>query len=392
MSRQIKKVGFVNLPEDRLDIFSSLTRHPEYRAEVVIDFDTSAYSYKLAEILQVPTASDLNMLLRFPCHLLVVPNDRPDLKVELNDYLGDPPAIVLTVDEMSERLNLAPAAAPPDAEPGGWSLPLQVTHFDMPTPKTTQRPGAPGRMTPPGGTPRPTSGLHRRPDPAEPEAGLTIERIPGHERLEPLRRTSVREDFEDLLHPHGGAQHWSLPEAGATPIVEYYDSDRADTAAVGATADASPESQLNAALATLNLASDKQILLERILQIAVTAVRGDAGSIMLLDEPGEFLRIAAAHGLSMEVQKTTRQRIGEGVAGSVMLEGRGRILVDRLNDPRYRDGRERARIKAALCVPIKVGPRSIGVLNVSSDTRKDAFGRNDQDRLEQFVARWPSSC
>ena len=33
------------------------------------------------------------------------------------------------------------------------------------------------------------------------------------------------------------------------------------------------------------------------LQIAVTSVGGDAGSIMLVDESGEFLRIAAADGL-----------------------------------------------------------------------------------------------
>ena len=163
MSRHIKKVGFVNLPEDRLDIFSGLTRHPEYRAEVVIDFDTSAYSYKLAEILQVPTSSDLNLLRRFPCHILVVPNDRPDLKIELSDYLGDPPAIVLTVDEMAARLDLAPGAPPPGDEAGGdWSLPLQVTSFDMPMPRTTARPTHPGRDAT-GGVSRPASGLHARP-------------------------------------------------------------------------------------------------------------------------------------------------------------------------------------------------------------------------------------
>ena len=380
MSRHVKKVGFVNLPEDRLDIFSSLTRHPEYRAEVVIDFDTSAYSYKLAEILQVPTSSDLNLLRRFPCHILVVPNDRPDLKVELNDYLGDPPAIVLTVDEMSSRLDLAAPGGEGAAEgPGsGWSLPLQVTTFDSPTPKTT--------TPPPGGRPaHPSSALFRRPEAGDSDGGLHIERIPGQERGAPrLRTSSVREDFEGLLHPTGTAPGWSMPEAGATPLVEYFNADGLAERPSSRAVEPSPESQLNAALETLNLASDKQLLLERILQIAVTAVRGDAGSIMLLDETGEFLRIAAAHGLSLEVQKGTRQRVGEGVAGSVMMEGRGRILVDRLNDPRYRDGRERARIKAALCVPIKVGPRSIGVLNVSSDSRKDAFGARDQERLEQF--------
>lgn len=94
-----------------------------------------------------------------------------------------------------------------------------------------------------------------------------------------------------------------------------------------------------------------------------------------------------AEGLSEEVVLNTRQRIGEGVAGSVLLEGRARVLVNRLNDPRYRSGRERTDIKAAVSAPIRVGSRSIGVLNVSSDSRPNAFSEATMAQLEQFGAQ-----
>lgn len=135
---------------------------------------------------------------------------------------------------------------------------------------------------------------------------------------------------------------------------------------------------------TLNLAFDKHLLLKRILEIAVTTAGGDDGSIMLLDESGEYLKVAAATGLSDKIIRSTRQRIGEGLAGNVLMDGSGRIVTHRLNDPRYRSGRDRKSIAAAVCAPIRAGNRAIGVLNISSNDRTDAFDANTLSLLERF--------
>lgn len=333
-TNQRKKVAFINLPDSRLDVFSRVTNHMEYRPEVAIHVDPSATVVKMADLLQVPTSTQLRLLRRFPCQLIVVPDDRPDLKVEVAEFAGNPPALIITVSELAARLGppRGSAEAPASGGDAGWHIPLQGgAHRGSAAPADADEPAARTESRPAvdwiSETATPMS-LHRRTPASEPAP---------HER--PDRPRVVR--------------------ARALDAVEELRS-------------------------TLNLTSDKQDLLERILQIAVTSVKGDAGSIMLLDESGEFLRIAVAVGLSHDVITRTRQRIGEGVAGNVMLEGRGRILRDKLRDPRYRDGRERTGIQCAVSVPILMGEQPIGVLNVSSDDSTEALNERSQAQLEKF--------
>ena len=85
------------------------------------------------------------------------------------------------------------------------------------------------------------------------------------------------------------------------------------------------------------LSEDRQRLFREVLSLAVEQSGSDAGSIMLVDEEAGKLRIAFADGLSTEVVRTMRQRIGEGIAGKVAKDGRPIILHDKIDDPRFKD-------------------------------------------------------
>jgi GAF domain-containing protein len=137
-------------------------------------------------------------------------------------------------------------------------------------------------------------------------------------------------------------------------------------------------SQLRDALA---LTDDRQRLFREVLALAVEQAGADAGSIMLVDEEARELRIAFADGLSNEVVRTMRQPLGEGVAGRVAVDGQPIVLHERIDDPRFRDGRERPRISAAMCAPLKLDGRVIGVLNVSSSDPTKRFTDADLGRL-----------
>jgi GAF domain-containing protein/GGDEF domain-containing protein len=137
-------------------------------------------------------------------------------------------------------------------------------------------------------------------------------------------------------------------------------------------------SQLRDALA---LTDDRQRLFREVLALAVEQAGADAGSIMLVDEEARELRIAFADGLSNEVVRTMRQPLGEGVAGRVAVDGQPIVLHERIDDPRFRDGRERPRISAAMCAPLKLDGRVIGVLNVSSSDPTKRFTEADLGRL-----------
>ena len=132
------------------------------------------------------------------------------------------------------------------------------------------------------------------------------------------------------------------------------------------------------------LSEDRQRLFREVLSLAVEQSGSDAGSIMLVDEEAGELRIAFADGLSTEVVRTMRQRIGEGIAGKVAKDGRPIILHDKIDDPRFKEGRERSRIAAAMSAAIKLDGRIIGVLNVSSSQPGKRFQDGDLANLVEI--------
>ncbi|HAW60705.1 MAG TPA: hypothetical protein DCW86_04470, partial [Actinobacteria bacterium] len=82
-------------------------------------------------------------------------------------------------------------------------------------------------------------------------------------------------------------------------------------------------------------------------------------------EKGE-LTIEAATGLSEEAIKQTHLKFGEGIAGWVAEKGEPLLISDISKDSRFKDLKRREDICAALCVPLKIKGKVIGVLNVGA--------------------------
>ena len=141
-------------------------------------------------------------------------------------------------------------------------------------------------------------------------------------------------------------------------------------------------SRIRAALA---LSEDRQFLFSEVVSLAVEQSGADAGSIMVVDEEAQELRIAFADGLSPEIVRTTRQRLGEGVAGKVARDGKPLIINERVSHSRFREGRDQSRIVAAMSAPLRVEGRTIGVLNVSSNRKGAAFGEEDLAKLTEIA-------
>ncbi len=135
-----------------------------------------------------------------------------------------------------------------------------------------------------------------------------------------------------------------------------------------------------------------QDLLASVLQVTMRAVRANIGSIMLLDQEKKTLHVAASRGLSEEVYGQAEVRLGEGVAGKVAEMGEPVIVDDiesdprfaKINDPKYGTG-------AFICMPVRVGDRVIGVLNlakkedVSSTPILRAFTQTDLQFLNALM-------
>ncbi|MBI3945100.1 MAG: GAF domain-containing protein [Armatimonadetes bacterium] len=118
-------------------------------------------------------------------------------------------------------------------------------------------------------------------------------------------------------------------------------------------------------------------VLRETLRRATHVLGARSGSIMLIDPEEHELRIAHAVGLSREIIQRTRVRVGESIAGAVAQSGVPIILAEGEVDERSLVARDREVPDAAMCVPLRVRGRAVGVLNISQRTAGGSFSGDE---------------
>ncbi len=137
---------------------------------------------------------------------------------------------------------------------------------------------------------------------------------------------------------------------------------------------------------TLNLQLRLPVVLEIIVRRVVSAMRGQQASIMLVNPETGDLETRAAYGLEAEFTRDARVRIGEEIAGRVAERGEG-VLLNRGDDDQelaqhYKADRN---ISSALSLPLRVGERCVGVLNVNRINHPEAFEDHHRELLAMFA-------
>ena len=127
-------------------------------------------------------------------------------------------------------------------------------------------------------------------------------------------------------------------------------------------------------------------VLNRALSKVMQVTSAESGSIMLVEPDGGALSIEASRGLSEQVIANTRIRIGEGIAGWVAQHRKPLILVD-AHDSGFGAELERQGLRAALCVPLVIKGKVIGVLNVSRAESVEAFSRENLKIVASFAGQ-----
>src|ERR1051325_4284626 len=124
-------------------------------------------------------------------------------------------------------------------------------------------------------------------------------------------------------------------------------------------------------------------LLEKIPQLIARLTRFSAFSVYLLDEVRQELHIAYAVGYPQEVVRTLRLKVGQGVVGASVEQGRPILVNDISKEPRF-VGPLRNMV-SQLAVPMRRKGRVIGALNLLSE-HSGAFTDHDEALLRQFAA------
>ncbi len=135
---------------------------------------------------------------------------------------------------------------------------------------------------------------------------------------------------------------------------------------------------------TLNLRE----LLRQLVVLASTVTEAKVGSIMLLDERGEYLTIEASIGLAEDIVSKTRLPIGASIAGYVAKTGEALIVSDVENDDRFkRMNRERYGAASLLCTPLKIKGNVLGIINMANKENGESFTEGDLRLLTTFASQ-----
>ncbi|MBI4871665.1 MAG: GAF domain-containing protein [Candidatus Riflebacteria bacterium] len=123
-------------------------------------------------------------------------------------------------------------------------------------------------------------------------------------------------------------------------------------------------------------------LLSYLTDISTYLTNATNGFILLLDDPGRFLKIVVARGVMPDFDREYRIPLGEGVTGWVAEHGEPLNIPETEKDDRYiAVGYQAA---SELAVPIRRSERVIGVLVVDS-VDKNAFSAFDQQLLSSLA-------
>ncbi len=120
----------------------------------------------------------------------------------------------------------------------------------------------------------------------------------------------------------------------------------------------------------------------------------DICSVMLADELSSELTVKSAIGLDDDVVKKTRIKLGDKIAGWVALEGKPLFIEDIERDERFsKVSISQYTTKSLLSLPLKIGDRVVGVLNLNNKKTSEPFSQHDystatflSEIISQFIS------
>jgi len=137
---------------------------------------------------------------------------------------------------------------------------------------------------------------------------------------------------------------------------------------------------------TLQLQLRSDVILEIIVRRVVSTLKAQQASIMILEPDTGELVTRASYGLESEFSRGARKRIGEGIAGWVALRREAVSLGEEApKNDLGRHYKENRRITSALSLPLAIGERVIGVLNVNRINHTEPFGDHHLEVLRVFA-------
>ncbi len=129
-----------------------------------------------------------------------------------------------------------------------------------------------------------------------------------------------------------------------------------------------------------------------ILDLIVTSggevVNGEESSLFLVDESNNRLVFHSVSGKHKDMLTELTVPLGQGIVGAVAKSGEPLIIEDAQNDARFFskvDAETQTITRNIICVPMKVGEKVIGAIEVINAIGKESFDKNDVELLASLA-------
>jgi len=142
-----------------------------------------------------------------------------------------------------------------------------------------------------------------------------------------------------------------------------------------------------ATVGTIGAPSTHGAALEAVVETAADVLDANAASLFLLEEDSDELMFVVALGEKADEVRQFRVPLGQGIAGYVAATGQPIAVADAEKDPRF--AREIGEAidyipKTILCIPLFLGDRVIGVLELMDKVGGVPFSASDMEILGRF--------
>ncbi len=130
---------------------------------------------------------------------------------------------------------------------------------------------------------------------------------------------------------------------------------------------------------------DQEELYDAILNKSAELVGAEQGSLMLLDGEDTTLTVKASKGIDKSILENVKVKTGEGISGMVIEKGAPIIAKNIESETFGRRNRSRYKTKSLVSIPLKIGSRTIGVINIADKITGEVFSEDDLQLLLSFA-------
>lgn len=143
-------------------------------------------------------------------------------------------------------------------------------------------------------------------------------------------------------------------------------------------------------LAKIRRAISSSLNLNEVLKSIVEEITRHMGleicSILLLDEDDKTLTIKSAKGISDEIIKYTKIKIGERISGWVVEHNQSVLISNIEQDKRFsKRSQEKYYTRSLISVPLRIKDKTIGVININNKISKQPFTKDDLRIIEAIA-------